>query len=163
VTPIVMDTGVLVAGIFWRSEPHKCVKAWLLGMVSLIVSEIPEYGGSLTSTTFWDGIQLGCEQSLRQFTSLLGRRVGLDSRARSMVRALGQYESRSGRTLDSLQLAYRMGERLSWRTMAKVAHEEQLDAEEDAHRVLAGHHGDEAEAEEDGRDGQVVDELDFHG
>ncbi len=34
-----MDTGVLVAGIFWRSEPHKCVKAWLLGMVSLVLSE----------------------------------------------------------------------------------------------------------------------------
>jgi hypothetical protein len=98
-------------------------------LVTMIVSEIPEYQG-LTSQTFWDGIQLGCEQSLRQFTSLLGRRVGLDGRARGMVRSLGQYESRSGRTLDSLQLAYRMGARMAWRTMAKVAHEQKLDAEQ---------------------------------
>ena len=34
-----MDTGVFVAGVFWRHEPHKCVKAWLLGLVSLVVSE----------------------------------------------------------------------------------------------------------------------------
>jgi putative PIN family toxin of toxin-antitoxin system len=34
-----MDTGVLVAGVFWRHEPHKCVKAWLLGMVSLVISD----------------------------------------------------------------------------------------------------------------------------
>jgi hypothetical protein len=99
-------------------------------LVNLIVSEIREYSSSITSQTFWDGIQLGCEQSLREFTSLLGRRVGLDARARAMVRSLGQYESRSGRTLDSLQLAYRMGARMAWRTMAKVAHEEHLDAEQ---------------------------------
>ena len=34
-----MDTGVFVAGIFWHSEPHKCVKAWLAGLVSLVVSD----------------------------------------------------------------------------------------------------------------------------
>ena len=38
-TPIVMDTGVFAAGVFWRNEPHKCVKTWLLGMVSLVVSD----------------------------------------------------------------------------------------------------------------------------
>ena len=34
-----MDTGVFVAGVFWRNEPHNCVKAWLLGLVSLVVSD----------------------------------------------------------------------------------------------------------------------------
>jgi len=34
-----MDTGVFVAGVFWRSEPHKSLKAWLLGMVSLVVTD----------------------------------------------------------------------------------------------------------------------------
>lgn len=36
---IVLDTGVLVAGVFWRHEPHSCLKAWLNGLVCPIVSE----------------------------------------------------------------------------------------------------------------------------
>ena len=35
----VLDTGVLVAGIFWRHEPHRCVQAWLHGLFTIAVSE----------------------------------------------------------------------------------------------------------------------------
>lgn len=35
----VLDTGVLVAGVFWRHEPHQCVQAWLRGWVTMAVSE----------------------------------------------------------------------------------------------------------------------------
>ena len=38
-TPVVIDTGVLVSGIFWRHEPHQCVQAWLRGMLALVVSD----------------------------------------------------------------------------------------------------------------------------
>lgn len=38
-TPVVIDTGVFATGVFWRSEPHKCVRAWLLGLFSLAISE----------------------------------------------------------------------------------------------------------------------------
>ncbi len=38
-TPLVMDTGVFVAGVFWRHEPHRCVQAWLRGIVALVVSD----------------------------------------------------------------------------------------------------------------------------
>jgi uncharacterized protein len=38
-TPAVIDTGVLVAGVYWRHEPHHCVKAWLQGVLALVVSE----------------------------------------------------------------------------------------------------------------------------
>ena len=34
-----MDTGVLVAGISWRHEPHQCVQAWVRGSLTLAVSE----------------------------------------------------------------------------------------------------------------------------
>ncbi len=37
--PTVLDTGVLVAGIFWRHEPHRCVQAWVHGLFTLTVSE----------------------------------------------------------------------------------------------------------------------------
>jgi len=35
----VLDTGVLVAGIFWRHEPYQCVQAWVRGLLRLAVSE----------------------------------------------------------------------------------------------------------------------------
>ena len=37
----VIDTGVLVAGVFWRHEPHLCLKAWLRGfLLPVITGEI---------------------------------------------------------------------------------------------------------------------------
>jgi putative PIN family toxin of toxin-antitoxin system len=36
---VVMDTGVLVAGIYWRNEAHRCVRAWLHGYLTLVVSD----------------------------------------------------------------------------------------------------------------------------
>ena len=38
-TRAVLDTGVLVSGIFWRHEPHGCVQAWLHGVLLLVVSQ----------------------------------------------------------------------------------------------------------------------------
>ena len=35
----VIDTGVFVAGIFWRHEPHRCLKAWLRGLLTPVASE----------------------------------------------------------------------------------------------------------------------------
>jgi hypothetical protein len=42
----VLDTGVVVAGVFWRHEPHACLKAWLIGLICPVVSEdiFDEYG-----------------------------------------------------------------------------------------------------------------------
>ena len=34
-----MDTGVLVAGIFWRHEPHQCEQGWVRGLFTLVLSE----------------------------------------------------------------------------------------------------------------------------
>lgn len=35
----VIDTGVFVAGVFWRHEPHLCLKAWLHGVLTPVMSE----------------------------------------------------------------------------------------------------------------------------
>jgi len=35
----VIDTGVFVAGVFWRHEPHLCLKAWLHGVMTPVMSE----------------------------------------------------------------------------------------------------------------------------
>lgn len=36
---VVLDTGVLVAGVFWRHEPHACLKAWLKGLIYPVISD----------------------------------------------------------------------------------------------------------------------------
>jgi hypothetical protein len=38
-TPAVIDTGVLVSGIYWRHEAHQCLRAWLRGVLALVVSQ----------------------------------------------------------------------------------------------------------------------------
>ncbi len=35
----VIDTGVFVAGVFWRHEPHLCLKAWLHSLMAPVMSE----------------------------------------------------------------------------------------------------------------------------
>lgn len=35
----VIDTGVFVSGVFWRHEPHLCLKAWLRGIVLPVMSD----------------------------------------------------------------------------------------------------------------------------
>ena len=36
---IILDTGVVTAGVFWRHEPHACLKAWLKGLICPVISE----------------------------------------------------------------------------------------------------------------------------
>jgi len=38
-TVLVMDTGVLVAGLYWRNDAHQCLRAWQQGVFHLAVSE----------------------------------------------------------------------------------------------------------------------------
>jgi uncharacterized protein len=38
-TPLVIDTGVLVAGLYWRNEAHQCLRAWEMGLFHLAVSD----------------------------------------------------------------------------------------------------------------------------
>lgn len=35
----VIDTGVLVSGVFWRREPHRVLRAWKYGLLTPIVSQ----------------------------------------------------------------------------------------------------------------------------
>lgn len=103
------------------------------GLAELLVREIsthvPQYRGR-RSDAFWGGIRQGVEQSLREFLMLLGQSRGPDNRSRAVVRGLGRNEHEAGRTLDALQMAYRIGARHSWRTFAQVAAAEQLTTEQ---------------------------------
>jgi hypothetical protein len=93
-----------------------------------IAHEIPEYQRPLEGR-FGRGIRRGVEEALAQFVALIrdpdaGRESG-----REVYLALGRGEQRAGRTLDSLQAAYRIGARISWRRFADACRRAGVGAE----------------------------------
>jgi len=90
--------------------------------------EVPEYARPLEGN-FGRGIRTGVGEALSQFVALIrdpeaGRGLG-----REVYIELGRGELRQGRTLDSLQAAYRVGARVAWRHFARAARRAKLDVE----------------------------------
>lgn len=97
-------------------------------ILETIAREVPEYERQLEGK-FGRGIRRGVGEALSQFVALIrdpdaGRELG-----REVYVALGRGELRQGRTLDSLQAAYRVGARVAWRRIALAGRRAELDAE----------------------------------
>ena len=97
-------------------------------ILATLAREVPEYARPLEGR-FGRGIRTGVGEALSQFVALIrepdaGRGLG-----REVYVALGQGELRQGRTLDSLQAAYRVGARVAWRRLARAGREAELDPE----------------------------------
>ncbi len=89
---------------------------------------VPEYSRPLEGR-FGRGVRTGVGEALRQFVALIrdpdaGRELGRD-----VYVNLGRGELRQGRTLDSLQAAYRVGARVAWRRIARAGRRAELDPE----------------------------------
>src|SRR3954469_11262529 len=93
-----------------------------------IAREVPEYARPLEGR-FGRGIRTGVEEALRQFVSLIRDPEGGRGLGREVYVALGRGELRQGRTLDSLQAAYRVGARVAWRRLATAGRKADLDPE----------------------------------
>jgi PucR C-terminal helix-turn-helix domain len=107
-------------------EPE--LKAVTGEILDAIARDVPEYRRPLEGS-FGRGIQRGVGEALSQFVSLIrdpdaGRGLG-----RGVYVELGRGELRQGRTLDSLQAAYRVGARVAWRRIAVAARRAKLDSE----------------------------------
>ncbi|MEH3053162.1 MAG: helix-turn-helix domain-containing protein [Patulibacter minatonensis] len=98
-------------------------------LVREISTAVPQYQGR-RSERFWSAIRQGVEQSLHAFLQLIGESRGIDAELRAIVRGLGRNEHEAGRTLDALQMAYRIGTRHSWRAFANLLSAEQLTTEQ---------------------------------
>lgn len=119
----------------WRSLPGSVadliepeLEAVTAEILATIAGEVPEYARPLEGR-FGRGIRTGVGEALKQFVALIrdpdaGRGLG-----REVYVALGRGELRQGRTLDSLQAAYRVGARVAWRHLARVGREAELDSE----------------------------------
>ncbi|HEX3324930.1 MAG TPA: helix-turn-helix domain-containing protein [Solirubrobacterales bacterium] len=97
-------------------------------ILETIAREVPEYARPLEGS-FGRGIRTGVSEAMSQFVALIrdpdaGRGLG-----REVYVGLGRGELRQGRTLDSLQAAYRVGARVAWRHIARAGRRARLDSE----------------------------------
>lgn len=86
-------------------------------ILGVIAEEVPEYARPLEGG-FGRGLRLGVDEALRQFVALVEDPDRGRAQSREVYRGLGRGEMREGRSLDSLQAAYRIGARLAWRRLA---------------------------------------------
>ncbi|HSR94313.1 MAG TPA: helix-turn-helix domain-containing protein [Solirubrobacterales bacterium] len=97
-------------------------------ILAAIAREVPGYARPLEGA-FGRGVRRGVSEALRQFVALIrdpeeGRGVG-----REVYVELGRGEQRQGRSLDSLQAAYRVGARVAWRRISAAGRRADLDPE----------------------------------
>ena len=97
-------------------------------ILETIAEEVPEYARPLEGS-FGRGIRTGVGEALRQFVALVRDPDAGRGQGREVYVGLGRGELRQGRTLDSLQAAYRVGARVAWRRLARAGREGGLDAE----------------------------------
>jgi hypothetical protein len=88
-------------------------------ILAVIAEEVPEYARPLEGN-FGRGIRLGVDEALGQFARLVADPDGGRAQSREVYRGLGSGEMREGRSLDSLQAAYRVGARVAWRRLSAV-------------------------------------------
>lgn len=97
-------------------------------VLATIGREVPEYERPLEGR-FGRGVRTGVNQALLQFVALI-RDPDVDrGPGREVYRELGRGEQRVGRTLDSLQAAYRLGARVAWRRLAEAGQRANLEPE----------------------------------
>ncbi|HYZ82458.1 MAG TPA: hypothetical protein VE571_14370, partial [Solirubrobacteraceae bacterium] len=87
------------------------------------VATIPAYARPLDGP-FGEGVRAGVQEALRHLLAEIEAGGPVDRR--DVYRALGQGEMRSGRSLESLLSAYRIGARVAWRRFAALGVESGL-------------------------------------
>lgn len=96
-------------------------------ILETIGREIPEYSMPLEGS-FGRGVHRGVAAALSQFVELIREPDADRGPGREVYLELGRGEFRAGRTLDSLQAAYRVGARIAWRRIAAAGLASGLDA-----------------------------------
>jgi hypothetical protein len=97
-------------------------------ILETIGREVTEYQRPLEGR-FGRGIRTGVNEALSQFVALIRDPDTGRGRGREVYLALGRGEQQVGRTLDSLQAAYRIGARVAWRRIAEAGRRANLEAE----------------------------------
>jgi hypothetical protein len=119
----------------WRGLPRRAadliepeLDAITEEILATIAVEVPEYARPLEGR-FGRGLRTGVGEALRQFVALIRDPDAGRGPGREVYVQLGRGEQRQGRTLDSLQAAYRIGARVAWRRIGAAGGRAGLDAE----------------------------------
>ncbi|MGH3360946.1 MAG: PucR family transcriptional regulator [Nocardioides sp.] len=101
--------------------------------VRAVIDEVPSYAGAL-SGPMGENIRNAVQLALGGFFSLASRKRGADPRTPAAPAVEGAYqlgrgEARSGRSVEALLAAYRIGARVSWREMSATAVENGVDSD----------------------------------
>ena len=115
------------------SELRKGVPAAAERTVAAIIDDVPSYSDAL-SGKMGETIRNAVELALAGFISLAARSRGGEAQTPTAPAVDGAYqlgrgEARSGRTVDALLSAYRIGARVSWQEMSSTAVRNGVDAE----------------------------------
>src|SRR5690242_12428586 len=94
-------------------------------VIAAVISEVPSYRDPFQGQ-MGRNIETAVKVALDGFLDLASRREGIDAGDQvatvlEAAYALGRGEARSGRTMDALAQAYRVGARVAWREMSAAA------------------------------------------
>jgi hypothetical protein len=94
-------------------------------VIAAVINEVPSYSDPFRGQ-MGRNIEIAVKVALEGFLDLAARREGIDAgdQIESVLEAayaLGRGEARSGRSMDALARAYRVGARVAWREMSEAA------------------------------------------
>ncbi|HEX3647851.1 MAG TPA: helix-turn-helix domain-containing protein [Pseudonocardiaceae bacterium] len=106
-----------------RPELATYLRPELTSLADEIIAEIrraiPEYARPLDSP-YGHALRVGVEQAIGAFVDQVANPVAPPDRRDDICRRLGRLEAEEGRSLDSLQAAYRVGSRVAWQRVMRV-------------------------------------------
>jgi hypothetical protein len=88
-------------------------------IIEEIRARIPEYARPMDGP-YGHALRTGVQQALISFVDSVADPSAPHDRRDQVCRTLGQYEAQEGRSLDSLQAAYRIGVHVGWRRVMEV-------------------------------------------
>jgi hypothetical protein len=88
-------------------------------MIAAIAVEVPDYARAMEGT-FGQLVRMGVEVALSRFIDMVADPTADVTLARDTYVNLGRGEFHSGRSLDALMAAYRVGARLAWRRFVEA-------------------------------------------
>ncbi len=123
----------------WAEDRPDMLPAWLAAIfrphlpslaediIMAIRDKIPEFARPIDGP-YGQIMRIGVEQALTSFVDRIADPGTSLTHRDEVARMLGRHQAEEGRSLDSLQAAYRVGSQVAWHRAMAVGHEAELDA-----------------------------------